>query len=215
MLKNQTNEINVDETVAGIRPIIYGFVAKRKYPLNEYEISQLISMQEDLHNGVGRKRKKTSIGLHDLDPIVFPLNYTTVPKNFSFIPLDKQNEFTIEKVLSNLDVGKDYGYIINNSDKFPLLFDSQKNVLSLPPIINGNLTKITLNTNNLLIEVTSTSDKSAHDILSILSFELNDMGFKIYSIQINSPFGGLTKTPILDPLKMMVPAELYQQNPWS
>lgn len=198
--------INVDETVADIRPIIYGFVAKRQYSLDEYEITQLISMQEDLHNGIGRKRKKTSIGLHNLDPIVFPLNYTTVPKNFSFIPLDTQNEFTIEQILTNLDVGKDYGYIINDSDKFPLLFDSQKNVLSLPPIVNGNLTRITLDTKNLLIEVTSTSGKSAHDVLSILSFELYDMGFKIYSIQINSPFDGRSETPILDPLKMMVSA---------
>ncbi len=40
----------------------------------------------------------------------------------------------------------------------PILFDSQKNVISLPPIINGNMTKITLNTKNLLIEVTSTSN---------------------------------------------------------
>jgi phenylalanyl-tRNA synthetase beta chain len=196
--------ISVDETLAIIRPVICGVVAKRKDPLNEYEISQLISMQEDLHNGVGRKRKKSSIGIHDLDPIQFPLKYTTVSKNFAFIPLDKQNEFTIESVLNNLDVGKDYGHIINNTEKFPLLFDSKKNVLSFPPIINGNITKITSNTKNLLIEVTSTNEKSAVDILSILSFELHDMGFKIFSIQIKSLFGEVTKTPSLNPLHMKV-----------
>ena len=199
--------INVDKTVTEIRPIIYGFVAKRENPLNEYEISQLISMQEDLHNGIGRKRKKASIGIHDLEFIVFPLNYTTVSKNCSFTPLDKQIEFTIENILNNLDVGKDYGHIVNNSDKYPILFDSQKNVISLPPIINGNMTKITLNTKNLLIEVTSTATKSAHDILSILSFELHDMGFKIYYIRTYSPFEGMTKTPILSPSKMIVPAD--------
>ncbi len=199
--------INVDRTVADIRPFIYGFIAKRENPLDEYEISQLISMQEDLHNGVGRKRKKASIGIHDLDSIVFPLSYTAESRNFSFIPLDKQSEFTIENVLNNLDVGKDYGQIIANSDRFPLLFDSQKNVISLPPIINGNMTKITLNTKNLLIEVTSTTTKSAQDILSILSFELHDMGFKIYCIRTYSPFDGMTKTPILNPIKMMVPAD--------
>ena len=179
---------------------------KEKNPLNEYEISQLISMQEDLHNGVGRKRKKASIGMHDLDAIVFPLNYTTISKNFSFIPLDKESEFTIENILNNLEVGKDYGHIVNNSDRYPILFDSQKNVISLPPIINGHMTKITLNTKNILIEVTSTATKSAHDILSILSFELHDMGFKIYYIRTYSPIEGMTKTPILNPLKMIVPA---------
>ncbi len=196
--------INVDDTLTDIRPVICGFVAKRKDPLNEYEISQLISMQEDLHNGIGRKRRKSSIGLHNLDPIVFPLKYTTVSKKFSFIPLDKQNEVTIEHILSDSDVGKDYGHIINNPDRIPLLCDSQKKVLSLPPVINGNLTKITLNTKNLLIEVTSKNNTSAFDVLSILSFELYDMGFKIYSIQINSPFDGSLKTPILNPLKITI-----------
>jgi len=199
--------INVDKTVAEIRPIIYGFVAKRENYLDEYEISQLISMQEDLHNGVGRKRKKASIGIHDLDHIVFPLKYTTVSKDFSFIPLDKQSEFTIENILNDLDTGKDYGYIVNNYDKFPLLFDSQKNVISLPPIINGDMTKITTNTKNLLIEVTSTATKSAHDILSILSFELHDMGFKIYYMRSYSPFEGMIKAPSLNPSKMIVPVD--------
>ena len=83
-IKGSNYVIDVDETVNKIRPVIYGFVAKRNYSINSYEISQLISMQEDLHNGIGRKRKKSSIGLHDLDSIIFPLNYTTVLKKFFF-----------------------------------------------------------------------------------------------------------------------------------
>jgi phenylalanyl-tRNA synthetase beta chain len=196
--------ISVDETVDNIRPVICAFVAKRKDPLDGHEISQLISMQEDLHNGVGRKRKKSSIGIHDLDSILFPLKYTTVPKHFSFTPLDEENEFTIESILKNLDVGKKYGHMLHNFGVFPILSDSQKNVLSFPPIINGNLTKIKSNTNNLLIEVTSINEKSAHDILSILSFELHDMGFKIYSIIINSHSGESIKTPALKQSKMIV-----------
>ncbi len=196
--------ICVDETIDNIRPVIYAFVAKRKDPLSEYEISQLISMQEDLHNGVGRKRKKSSIGMHNLDHVVFPLKYTTVPKHFSFVPLDNENEFTIECILKNLDVGKKYGHILRDSGVFPILIDSQKNVLSFPPIINGNLTKIKSNTNNLLIEVTSVNEKSAHDILSILCFELYDMGFKIYSIKINFNSGESIKTPVLKQSKMVV-----------
>lgn len=202
-VENTDYVIGISENVADIRPIICGFVAKRQDPLNEHEISQLISMQEDLHNGIGRKRKKSSIGLHDLDSILFPLSYTAVSKQFSFIPLGEHNEFTIDYVLNNFSVGKDYGYILNKGPAYPVLVDSQKNVLSFPPIINGNLTKITFNTKNMLIEVTSTSNKSAQDILSILSFELCDMGFGIFSVKINSPFGIQTKTPDLNPLKMM------------
>lgn len=49
--------IEIDKSVLIVRPVIYGLIAKREHSLDEYEISQLISMQEDLHNGVGRKRK--------------------------------------------------------------------------------------------------------------------------------------------------------------
>ncbi len=35
--------------------------------MDDETVRQLISMQEDLHNGIGRKRKKVSIGLHNLD----------------------------------------------------------------------------------------------------------------------------------------------------
>jgi phenylalanyl-tRNA synthetase beta chain len=202
-VENTDYVIGISENAVDIRPIICGFVAKRQDPLNEHEISQLISMQEDLHNGIGRKRKKSSIGLHDLDSIRFPLSYTAVSKQFSFIPLGEHNEFTIDYMLNNFSVGKDYGYILNKGPKYPILVDSQKNVLSFPPITNGNLTKITFNTKNMLIEVTSTSNKSAQDILSILSFELCDMGFGIFSVKINSPFGIQTKTPDLNPLKLM------------
>jgi phenylalanyl-tRNA synthetase beta chain len=202
-IENTDYVIGISDTVADIRPVICGVVAKRPDPLNEYEISQLISMQEDLHNGIGRKRKKSSIGLHDLDSIMFPLSYTTVSKQFSFIPLGEHIESTVGDILNSFDVGKEYGYIVNKGPKYPMLIDAQKNVLSFPPIINGNLTKISFNTKNLMVEVTSTSDKSAQDIISILSFELHDMGFSLFSVIINSPFGNQTKTTNLNPLKLM------------
>jgi phenylalanyl-tRNA synthetase beta chain len=202
-VENTNYVIGINDTVADIRPVICGVVAKRQDPLNEYEISQLISIQEDLHNGIGRKRKKSSIGLHDLDSILFPLSYTTVSKQFSFIPLGEHIESTVGDILNSFEVGKEYGYIVNKGSKYPILIDAQKNVLSFPPIINGNLTKISFNTKNLLVEVTSTSDKSAQDIISILSFELHDMGFSLFSVIINSPFGHQTKTPNLNPLKLM------------
>src|ERR687890_627163 len=141
-IENTDYVIGISDTVADIRPVICGVVAKRPDPLNEYEISQLISMQEDLHNGIGRKRKKSSIGLHDLDSIMFPLSYTTVSKQFSFIPLGEHIESTVGDILNSFDVGKEYGYIVNKGPKYPMLIDEQKNVLSFPPIINGNLTKI-------------------------------------------------------------------------
>ena len=40
--------------------------------------------------------------------------------------------------------------------KYPVFYDQKKQVLSLPPIINSEFTKISLDTKNVLIEMTGT-----------------------------------------------------------
>lgn len=191
--------IRVDERLKDIRPVIYGLIAKRDIPINHEELTQLISMQEDLHNGLGRKRKKSSIGLHNFDALTFPLSYKGVPRQTKFVPLDGHKDYSLDNIITDLKVGKEYGHILEKFDIVPILVDSKDNVISFPPIINGNTTKVDLFTGNLFIEVTSVNSKSAKDILSILSFELSDMGFDLYSLVIDSPFYGEIVTPILEP----------------
>ena len=70
-------------------------------------------MQEDLHNGVGRKRKRASIGIHNLDLIKMPVTYKTVRGDYSFRPLNEPSEFSISQILNNLEIGKQYGHILS------------------------------------------------------------------------------------------------------
>ena len=49
-----------------------------------------------------------------------------------------------------------YLHIIRESPVYPVIYDSQRTVCSLPPIINGNHSKISLNTTNVFIELTAT-----------------------------------------------------------
>ena len=74
-----------------------------------------MNMQEDLHFGIGRKRKKSSIGLHDADKISFPLTYTTVSRDHKFIPLNSSTEQSIDEILANTEVGQNYGSVIELS----------------------------------------------------------------------------------------------------
>ncbi|MDQ4072827.1 MAG: phenylalanine--tRNA ligase subunit beta [Thermoproteota archaeon] len=196
--------VMVDEGLKDIRQFVVAVIAKRQRPLTEHETKQLISMQEDLHNGVGRKRKKSSIGIHDLDSIKFPIFYTTKNKDFSFKPLNQQKEFTIKEILKDLDIGKEYGYIVKGFPAVPVLIDSNNNVLSFPPVINGESTRMGPKTNNIFVEVTSTNKRSAEDMLSILSFELHDMGFQIIKVNIDLPMEGIIKTPDLKPIVMQI-----------
>ena len=73
-----------------------------------------MNMQEDLHFGIGRKRKKSSIGLHDADKITFPLTYSTASREHKFAPLNSNTEQTIDEILSNTEQGQNYGWVIEN-----------------------------------------------------------------------------------------------------
>ena len=51
---------------------------------------------------------------------------------------------------------REYLPIIRNSEHYPVILDANGVVLSLPPIINGDHSKISLNTKNVFIECTAT-----------------------------------------------------------
>ncbi|XP_067003502.2 phenylalanine--tRNA ligase beta subunit isoform X3 [Anabrus simplex] len=63
---------------------------------------------------------------------------------------------------------KQYLHIIKDSPFYPIIYDSRGIVLSLPPIINGDHSKITLNTKNVFIECTATDLTKAKIVLDTL-----------------------------------------------
>ena len=127
--KSNDYVIHVEPSVTKIRPFVTGIIAKNGR-IDDTLIKQLMTMQEDLHFGIGRKRKKSSIGIHDLDKISFPLRYTTTKRDHRFVPLNSDKELTISEILDNTDVGRDYGAILGNSTQVPLILDSKKGLFS-------------------------------------------------------------------------------------
>ncbi|MBC8156624.1 phenylalanine--tRNA ligase subunit beta [Armatimonadetes bacterium] len=181
IFENSKNLINVDSSVLEIRPFIVGTVAKG-HQLNNKTIKQIVSMQEDLHNGLGRKRSKASIGFHNLDNMDFPLEYTTA-ENLSFIPLDNSSELTLTEILSNTEPGKKFGKLLAES-RYPILRDSKGNVISFPPIINSEGTRIRDGVNNLFVEVTGIDKKAVYNVLDNIVPTLADIGFKLETVII-------------------------------
>jgi phenylalanyl-tRNA synthetase beta chain len=201
--KNNIYKINVESLVKQTRPVIVALVAKKNDVHDNEAIKQLISIQEDLHNGLGRRRKKASIGIHDLDTIKFPITYKTVSDDFSFVPLGGISSNTIKQILNESDSGRKYGHILEKSNRYPIIVDEDNNVLSFPPIINGNVTKVTPETNNLFIEITANNQKTADDILAILAITFHDTGFEIHNVSINNS-GMIQFTPKMDTLSIDV-----------
>lgn len=183
-IKNGKYTISVHPSVRKVRPFITGLVAKNG-TLDDETIRQIITMQEDLHNGIGRRRKKSSIGIHDLDKISFPLTYSTVSKDHRFVPLELSTEMSISEIMEKTEVGIKYGHILANSKKVPIILDSHGNTISFPPIINSALTTISKETKNLLVEITSIDKNAAEDSLAIIASTLQNAGFELFSIKIS------------------------------
>ena len=200
-------EIKVDPSVSKIRPFVTGVIA-RNGTIDDETIKQLMNMQEDLHFGIGRKRKKSSIGLHDLDRMSFPLNYTTSTRGHSFVPLNSESKHTIDQILSETEVGKNYGWILGDSKNVPIIVDSEGTTISFPPIINASVTAVTTKTKNVLVEVTSLDKDAAEDMLSVVVAILQMAGFEIIQLTIS---GGKNSTPRLNSRKIQYDTRLTEQ----
>ena len=205
--KSHNYLISVNSSVTKIRPFVTGIIAKNG-KVDDKTIKQLMTMQEDLHFGIGRKRKKSSIGIHDLDKISFPLVYTTTTRNHKFIPLNSEKETTISEILVNTDVGKDYGSILGQSSQVPIILDENENTVSFPPIINAAVTTVTTKTKNLFVEVTGITKEDAEDMLAVVATILQSAGFILESIKIT---GAKNSSPKLEPRKMTVSISLINQ----
>ena len=195
-IRNKGNyEIKVDSSTSKIRPFVTGIIA-RNGSLDNEAVKQIINMQEDLHFGLGRKRKKSSIGIHDLDRISFPLKYTTTSRDHRFVPLNSTKESSISEILRDSEVGRDYGSILGQSPKVPLITDAKGQTISFPPIINAALTTVTTKTKNLLVEVTGIDKQSAEDMLSIVVTILQGAGFQFSQLKVS---GSKNSTPNFTP----------------
>jgi len=206
--KSNKYVISVKSGVSKIRPFVTGIVATNG-KIDDKVIKQFITMQEDLHFGIGRTRKKSSIGIHDLDTISFPLVYTTTNRDYKFIPLNSKKELSISEILKNTDVGKNYGSILGNLPQVPLILDANQKTVSFPPIINAAITTVTTKTKNLFVEVTGINKEDAEDMLSVVATILQSAGFTLESVQIS---GAKNSSPKLEQRKISVNSSLINQT---
>jgi len=161
----------LDSSVLSVRPHVIGAVL-RNVSFNKARYNSFIDLQDKLHQNLARKRTLASVGTHDLDTIVGPFKYEArAPSDIKFIPLNQTKEFTSAQLME-LYAGdshlKPYLPIISWSPVHPVITDSRGTVLSLPPIINGEHSKITLNTKNIFFEVTATDLTKAGMVLDTL-----------------------------------------------
>ena len=195
--------VTVDEEVAAIRPYI-GFAKIDNVDFSGDKLKYIMDFQENLHWVIGRDRKKVAIGIHNADVVNGPFKYIATPKDANaFVPLEKDSEMTPDEILTEHDKGKDYAHLIEDFDKYPLILDKDDNVLSMPPIINGELTKIKEDTHNIIVDVTGTDEKAVNQSLNIICSSFAEIGGQIKSMEVKYEDKTIV-TPDLTPQEMNV-----------
>ena len=212
IVDNNRYIITIDDTVSHIRPFVTMIMAKNG-SLDGHAIKQMMAMQEDLHFGIGRNRKKAAIGMHDADKIRFPLIYTTVSRDHQFVPLHTNGkQMSISQMLNTTKTGIQYSHLIASSpDKAQVILDADGKTVSVPPIINADITALTTKTRDILVDITGNSREDIEEVLAVVSITLQAAGFSLETVHISGEATN-NRTPTLSSKSMMIPASLVNKR---
>lgn len=205
----QLETLRITEATKRIRPYASGAILRNiKFTKERYE--SFISLQEKLHHNIARQRSLVAIGTHDLSTIKGPFTFDALPpEQISFTPLNQTKQMTGAEQMTfyehDPNLGK-YLHIIRDSPVYPIIHDANNTVLSMPPIINGNHSKITLDTTDVLLELTATDRTKLEIVTNIMVTMFSQYclePFTIEPITITSPHNNQSRqSPNLGPRPM-------------
>eukprot|EP01134_Creolimax_fragrantissima_P002192 CFRG2192T1 len=195
--------IIVEKETEQIRPYVVGAVLRNiKFTPDSYQ--SFIDLQDKLHMNICRKRTLVAIGTHDLDTVKGPFRYRALaPSEIKFMALKQTEELTAEQLMAKYKTDnqlKHFLHIIENSPVYPLIVDANDTVCSMPPIINGEHSKITLDTRNVFIECTATDKNKASTVLDqmvAMFSEHCDQPFTFEQVEVVMPDGSIETTPVM------------------
>jgi hypothetical protein len=150
-----------------------------------------------------------AIGTHDLDTIQGPFVYSAdKPEDIKFQPLraSEVREWRADELLSDYEKDlqlRQYVPIIKGKPRYPVIRDAKGVVLSMPPIINGHHSRITLGTKNIFIECTATDLTKAKIVLNTvvcMFSEYCEKPFTVEPVDVVGPGGDVVSYPVRSPL---------------
>lgn len=167
------SEVTVIQDEENVRPHIVSAII-HDINFTEESYRRFIDYQDKLHSSIGRNRKLASIGTYDLDKVTLPVYYKNMdPSDIRFAPLNTSSvmEFSeiIEMYRGDAKMLKFVKYL-DKFDRVPVLFDSSNIIMSLPPIINSDHSKITLKTKRVFIDVTGGDYNTVNTTLKLFLY---------------------------------------------
>lgn len=181
--------VEVDASVKDVRPYMVAFMIAGK-PIDDAMLKDIIQTQEKLAWNFGRKRKSLSMGVYRIDQIKFPVKYHGVdPDKTSFVPLQCEEPMTCRQILTDHPKGKDFGWILKDAPKFPLLQDATGEIMSMAPIINSaTLGAVQVGDKDLMVELTGDTIENLMLAANIVACDFADAGYEIKPIVCKHPY---------------------------
>ena len=209
-------EMTVDSSLRDVRPVVLAAVVRGVDSGDNEDgvesfIQSMMDHQEKLHLTLGRKRGLASIGVHDLQTVKGPFRVVTVPETYSFVPLMMEDTMSIKQILEEHPKGVDYAHLMDGLDAYPVILDANDDILSFPPIINGNHTTVSHSTRDFLIDVTGWDMRSCEACLMLVCLSLYERGGKVESVNVTSHSGEEMHVPRGDPVMHRVPERLISK----
>jgi phenylalanyl-tRNA synthetase beta chain len=178
--------------------------------LDDDFIKELMNLQENLHWALGRDRKHASIGVYDLAATNGKsYRYRPVGRDEGrFVPLgydpaDADAAITPQQVLEEHPKGVEFARLLAGFEAYPLLEDTDGQVLSMPPIINSEKTRVTDATTQFFIDVTGTNRRIVSRCLNVLVTSLMELQPGINLHQVGIQYGAeVLRTPDFTPQVM-------------
>lgn len=189
-IKDYGNRIvTVDPELKDIRPYMVAFVINGK-PIDDPMLKDIIQTQEKLAWNFGRKRKSISMGVYRVEEIKFPVHYKAVdPDTTSFVPLQFDKPLTCRQILTEHPKGKDFGWIIKDFKKFPILTDDKNEIMSMAPVINSaTLGAVQVGDKGLMVELTGDNMENLMLAANIVACDFADVGYEIEPIMVKHPY---------------------------
>lgn len=182
-------------------------------PLNDRSLMAVMKLQENLHWAVGRDRKLASIGVYNLDTVKLPIHYRTLePDSEPFEPLGMPGtKMTGRQILEEHPKGMAYAHLLADLKRFPVLQDAAGQVLSMPPIINSESTKVRAGSRRLFVDVTGISQAAVDNSLKTLVCSLAELGGRIETV-IQQAGERRWTSPDLTPREATI--ELHRARGW-
>lgn len=175
--------IELHKDALKLRPFVLTFTANGN-PIGD-NLDLLIQYQEKLHETIGKGRRMSSIGLHDIEHVSPPFEFIKKGYEFEFTTYDGIRG-KVSDILRNHPKGMEFSHLMPEGRHVPVIEDSNDEVLSMPPVINGIASRLTNETRKFFVDITGTDLRAVSGTMYLMANFMSCLGYNVTIHPVNA-----------------------------